>query len=277
MPARPAAGAPESCDQRGTPVSASRLRPPAMIRLSDAPLILGHRGSPLRAPENSLRSFALALEEGADGVELDVQRAGDATPVVIHDATLDRTGHGHGPVAALPWRELERLSGAGEPLPSLRQAAAWATAHRAWLNVEIKADAVEEETLAALAGEGALERAILSSFRPAVLSRLLALAPDTPRFLLADAWNDATLAAAEQTGVHGVCLRVDAASRLALDVLRRRDLAVIAWTVDDRDRVLELLRLGVAGVITNRPGLAVEARDGPGARPPGRPGPEIDG
>ena len=55
------------------------------------PLILGHRGAPYDAPENTLASFARALEQGADGVELDVRRARDGVPVIIHDETLDRT------------------------------------------------------------------------------------------------------------------------------------------------------------------------------------------
>src|SRR5690606_37488045 len=114
------------------------IAPPMTLPFPRA-LVLGHRGSPLRAPENSLRSFALALEAGADGVELDVQRSADGVPVVIHDPTLERTGHGEGPVAARTWEELSRLTGGGEPIRSLRQAADWAAATGAWLNVEIKA------------------------------------------------------------------------------------------------------------------------------------------
>lgn len=233
-----------------------------MIHLFERSLILGHRGSPLRAPENSLRSFALALEEGADGVELDVQRAGDGTPVVIHDATLDRTGHGRGPVASRSWPDLSGLTGSGEPIPSLEQAASWAAERGAWLNVEIKAEDVEEATLAVLAGAGMLRRTILSSFSATVMRRLRTLAPDASRFLLTESWHDSAQMAAEQAAVDGVCLHVDAASPLVLDVLRRQGFAVIVWTVDERARMRDLLESGVAGLISNRPGLAVEVREG---------------
>ena len=57
----------------------------------NVPLIIGHRGSSALAPENTMAAFALALEEGADGVEFDVRLARDGVPVVIHDATLERT------------------------------------------------------------------------------------------------------------------------------------------------------------------------------------------
>jgi glycerophosphoryl diester phosphodiesterase len=56
------------------------------------PLIIAHRGTSLIAPENTLAAFALAIESGADGIELDVRLSRDGVPVVIHDATLQRTG-----------------------------------------------------------------------------------------------------------------------------------------------------------------------------------------
>lgn len=224
------------------------------------PLILGHRGSPSRAPENSLRGLALALEEGADGVEVDVQLSADGVPVLIHDRTLDRTGHGQGPVAALPWTELSRLSGGGEPLASLEQAAAWAAEAGAWINVEVKAEGAERATVEVLRGAGVLPRSVLSSFSVRTMERLGELAPEALRFLLTEHWNDGVLEAAATADVRGVCLRVDAASHLALDVLRREGYAVIVWTVDESARIRELLRSGVAGIITNHPERAVAAR-----------------
>jgi glycerophosphoryl diester phosphodiesterase len=225
------------------------------------PLILGHRGSPTRAPENSLRSLALALEEGADGVEVDVQLSADGVPVLIHDPTLERTGHGQGRVGALPWSELARLSGGGEPLASLEQAAAWAADSGAWLNVEIKAEGAERAALEVLRRAGVLPRTVLSSFSARTMERLGELAPEALRFLLAEQWNDGMLEAAASADVRGVCLRVDAASHLALDVLRREGYATIVWTVDEPARMRELLRSGVSGIITNHPERAVQARN----------------
>ncbi len=54
-------------------------------------LVIGHRGSPYEAPENSLEGFELAYRYGADGVEFDVQYTSDGRNVVMHDGTLDRT------------------------------------------------------------------------------------------------------------------------------------------------------------------------------------------
>jgi glycerophosphoryl diester phosphodiesterase len=221
-------------------------------------LILGHRGAPFDAPENTLRSFALALEQGADGVELDVQRARDGVPVVVHDETLDRTSSGRGRVADHDWPALARLTGA--ELPSLEQAAAWAAASGAWLNVEIKARRVEEATLQVLRAARLTERVFVSSFDPAVVAEFARTAPEMLRFLLVEAWDEAAQEAVAESDAQGVCLHVDAASPLTLEVLHNDALPVVVWTVDAPSRIRDLLDAGVAAIITNRPRVAAQVR-----------------
>src|SRR5436853_1370309 len=113
------------------------------------PLVLGHRGASGYAPENTLSAFNLAMDQGADGVELDVTLSADGVPVVIHDDTLDRTTSGHGPVGALTLAQLKRLDAgyaaqfgkqfAGERLPTLAEVFA-AYGQRTFINVELKHD-----------------------------------------------------------------------------------------------------------------------------------------
>src|SRR5512138_2530443 len=67
----------------------ARIVPPAP-RASGRPLVLGHRGASADAPENTLAAFRLALEQGADGVELDVRRCRTGEVVVVHDADTSR-------------------------------------------------------------------------------------------------------------------------------------------------------------------------------------------
>lgn len=77
--------------------------------------MVAHRGAAAEAPENTLEAFDLAVELGADALELDVRRAGDGTPAVIHDATLDRTTDASGPVSARSAGDLRTLG-----VPTLR-------------------------------------------------------------------------------------------------------------------------------------------------------------
>ena len=94
------------------------------------PWILGHRGSPREAPENTLVSLRRAIDLGLDGVEYDVHGCASGEPVLIHDDTLDRTTDGHGPISLLTLPELAGIDAggwfhkrfAGEPLPLLEEA-----------------------------------------------------------------------------------------------------------------------------------------------------------
>lgn len=74
-----------------------------------ARLVVGHRGASAQAPENTLESFALALQQGANALELDVQATSDGHVVVLHDPDVARTTDGRGPVAAMTLRQLQAL------------------------------------------------------------------------------------------------------------------------------------------------------------------------
>lgn len=222
----------------------------------DRPLILGHRGAPREVPENTLAGFRLALRQGADGVELDVQPSMDGVPVIIHDPTLERTtGHG-GQVAALPWAHIAQLRTGGEPVPRLEDVASWAAEADAWVNVEVKSPGAEERTIAAMAAAGRLERTIFSSFDPAILARIGQIAPHAARYFLTECWDDHVRAAARDLGVHGVCPHHRIATSAFLDEMRQAALGVVVWTVDDPERIRELVRAGVTGIISNLPAVA---------------------
>jgi glycerophosphoryl diester phosphodiesterase len=93
------------------------------------PVIFGHRGACAHAPENTLAAFQLALDHGADGIELDAKLTRDEQIVVIHDATVDRTTDGHGKVNQLTLSEIKRLDAGtsfspqfgGEKIPTLEE------------------------------------------------------------------------------------------------------------------------------------------------------------
>ena len=239
------------------------LRTDPRTPMTDRPfprqLILGHRGSPRIALENTLRSFAVAVEMGADGVELDVQRTSDGVPAVIHDDTLDRTMGVRGDVARLAWPAIARLTAAR--VPTLQQATAWAAASGAWLNIEIKAFELEEAVVREIAAAGIGERVIVSSFEPSIVGRLGEVDGSIRRFLLTKRWNDRAIQAARESRAEGVCLRVDSAVEPVLEDLRTRGLPVIVWTVNDATEIRRLLDAGVVGVISDDPGLAARVRD----------------
>ncbi len=82
--------------------------PPALAAYPQ-PAIIGHRGAPGHAPENTIYGFERALELGADVLEMDIWMTGDEKVVVMHDRTVDRTTDGSGPVAEHSWDEIREL------------------------------------------------------------------------------------------------------------------------------------------------------------------------
>lgn len=149
-------------------------------------LVIGHRGAPGRAPENTLASFQAALDIGVDGIELDVHLTRDGHLVVIHDADLKRTTDGRGYVHDHTLAELKTLDAgswhsaafAGERIPTFEEVLDL-VGKRVPLQVEIKGatDGVTEATLAALDRRGLLDTVMMTSFQLDRLPRVRALAP----------------------------------------------------------------------------------------------------
>ncbi|NMC78815.1 MAG: glycerophosphodiester phosphodiesterase, partial [Chloroflexi bacterium] len=91
------------------------------------PMLFAHRGASADAPENTLAAFRLAVDENADGIELDAKLSADGQVVVIHDQSVDRTTDGHGRVGQLTLAQLKELDAgssfspgfAGERIPTL--------------------------------------------------------------------------------------------------------------------------------------------------------------
>jgi glycerophosphoryl diester phosphodiesterase len=161
------------------------------------PFVVGHRGAAARAPENTAASLRAGIAAGADAVEIDVRLSADGRAVVLHDATLDRTTSGRGPLSQRSWQELSRLDAgswfsprfAGEPLLTLDAALAVARGHLPVI-VEIKAGRGDAEAaaddaelrlldavVASLRGSGGLEGVSVSSMHWPVLAAAADRAP----------------------------------------------------------------------------------------------------
>ena len=231
---------------------------------ADRPLIIGHRGAAADAPENTLAAFALALEQGADGIELDVQLCADGVPVIMHDDTVDRTCDGAGRVGDLTLAELQLLTIDGEhPIPTLDDLFA-TFGRRTLYNVELKALGLDDGGLSAavariIAAHGVGEQVLISSFSPfTVRAAQRAMPAGVPVALLRERRvTRLTHALLRAAADHPYYPLVDEA---LMAWARRRGLRVNVWTVDDPTEARRLIRLGVHGIITNRPGEIIHAR-----------------
>ena len=224
--------------------------------LTDSPggfAVFGHRGASGLAPENTLASFAKAVELGVYGVELDVHASADGEAVVIHDERVDRTTNGRGLVRELPLRALRQLdAGAGERIPTLWEVLRALPEHVV-VNVELKSPASAEPTARVLAN--ARQDVLVSSFDHMTLARFRHLAPDVPCAPLAARWRESleTVALVLDAWAINLADRIATPKRIA--AASRWATRCFVYTIDDPARAEELQANGARGVITNRPDL----------------------
>ena len=247
-----------------------------MLQQLPRPMIFAHRGSSAHAPENTLAAFELAVRQGADGVELDAKLTADGQVIVIHDATVDRTTNGHGRVGDLSLADIRRLDAGshfdiafrGEKTPTLEEVFQ-AVGQRTVINVELTNYTSPFDDLpvkvAGLVHRYHLEQQVLfSSFNPIALKRAHPLAPEVPLGLLAEP----KLAGALARGWPGrwmvpyQCLHPairDVTPRLVENAHRRKQ-CVNVWTVNQARDMQRLFALGVDGIFTDDPVLALQVR-----------------
>lgn len=235
--------------------------------------IWAHRGASGYAPENTLEAFRLAVEMGADGIELDVHLSRDGELIVIHDETVDRTTNGTGRVADLTLAELKALDismgkqGSGTSIPTLREVYALLRGTSLSINVEIKCDIVMYEgiweKLYALEREMSIEgRVLYSSFNHHVLLEMRRLDPDCRIGLLyecalVEPWLYAKHLCANALHPHYFALRAPG----VIEGCKQAGIALHPWTVNDPGDIRTLIRSGVESIITNYPDMAKAIRD----------------
>jgi glycerophosphoryl diester phosphodiesterase len=140
--------------------------------------IVGHRGAPMEAPENTLLSFKRAMDIGVDWIEFDLRRSEDGVLVVIHDEAVDRTTNGHGKVGEMTFGELQDLdAGNGQKIPSLQQVIGLARG-KVGMDMEIKERDIEDAVVDMITRSGIVGHCMVSSFLYDPLRIVKELDPD---------------------------------------------------------------------------------------------------
>ncbi|GAC1562610.1 MAG: glycerophosphodiester phosphodiesterase family protein [Herpetosiphon sp.] len=235
------------------------------VMTQDFPLVIAHRGASAEAPENTLKAFEVARMQGVQMIELDVRRSSDGVLVLFHDATTERWNGRPQVIQATSWSELQRVQIGGEPIARLDEVCSWARAWGGMLNIEIKQCGIEHEVGAVVAASQLEAQVVVSSFDDRALLGMRRVAPALRRGVL--------MARRKQVGrrppAHGWPLRAlrytgayswhPHYSMVGLPLLTRllhgRGYKVYVWTVDDVAVMNRLIRVGVDGIITNRPAV----------------------
>ena len=195
------------------------------------PDIIAHRGVPAARPENTLASFAEALSQGADGIELDVHATADGVVVVHHDACLPGPdGPGSGP--ALAGTTLARLRAAAvHELPTLDDVLSLVgTAAR--VHVELKGHHVTGQALAVLARHPA--ESAVHAFDHRRIAHAATVAPERSRGLLLCSRVVHPVAVLRSASAHTIWQEWPQVDEQLIQEVHAAGGSVIAWTVNER-------------------------------------------
>lgn len=237
------------------------------------PRIIGHRGSPRAAPENTLASFRRAAADGVKCVEFDAALTANRRAVIFHDDELDRTSDGVGLLAAASFETVVTLDAgswfgptfAGEIIPTLEEALELLGALDLQFNMELKTDQGREADLARIALTIATDcwpttrpAPLITSFSQAAVAAAKEIAPKWPRGLLLDrlpedwAWLAKTLELKSLNASH------EHLTREQVLAVRGAGYAVMAYTVNQPARAELLFDWGVDAIFTDIPGEMVK-------------------
>jgi glycerophosphoryl diester phosphodiesterase len=240
-------------------------------------LVVAHRGASAQAPENTMEAYRLAVEAGADAIELDVHLSQDGEMALIHDETVDRTTDGVGRVDGLTMAGLRRFdagarftaadgstpfAGKGLKIPTLPEVLDWLP-DGVGLVVEIKARAAVPSVIEALRGRPVRTqgRATVISFDEASIDEAHALDPDLATGYLLVPYQplEPALRWAVEHGHTAVHpwegdLGLDPAPALSQAMAYGRQLG--CYVLNDPGRMKHLAVFGLWGFVTDVPDVA---------------------
>lgn len=248
--------------------------PPGNLLLSDQHLNIAHRGGGKLRPEATLPAFEHALSVGADVIEFDVHASSDGIVVVIHDDTVDRTTDGSGTVADMSFAELRMLDagyeftpdggqtfpyrGMGIQIPTLDEVLEAFPDQYYLIEIKQYEPSIVPNVLAILEAHAVLDRVVLASFQQVTIDAVRAANPEL--------FTSMTLAemvefygAIEQPGYQPPALFVqapwDVVDQPLVDFAHSLGLKVQPWTINTEPLMLDLIALGVDGIMTDDPAL----------------------
>jgi glycerophosphoryl diester phosphodiesterase len=214
-------------------------------------ITIAHRGDPVAERENTLASFAAAMDEGADMIEIDLHCTRDAAIVVVHDPTLTRLWGVDRAVADLDLSEVREVGGGADRIPTLDDVL---RAVDIPVMVDFTGPEVVDGALEVVRHVDAMDRCLFVTGHVDALRQLRARAPearigltwteeDAPATALlqelgAEFWNPwfRRVTAERVTAVHDLGIRVS------------------TWTVDERRHMERVSAAGVDAIVSNRIG-----------------------
>lgn len=212
-------------------------------------MVVAHRGDKAHAPENTFRSFELAVAAKADAIETDVRLTRDGVPVLLHDASLKRTAGLDKPVEQVSWDEIRKLD---RGIPRLDEFVE-TFLPRIPLQIEIKAEAATLPTVEILRRGGAFDRVLLTSFESRFLRAAKQAEPRLVTGWLLSHDSSATVEDVKTLGCAFVNPNSDHVNEAWVGRAHAAGLKVCAWGVDNLEIAARVVKAGADGATYDDP------------------------
>src|SRR5947208_3586763 len=208
------------------------------------PLVLGHRGARASSnvAENTLESFELCLQHGCDGFEFDVRRSEDGQAVICHDPAVRRM-------------EFARTTNVTLGLPTLEDVLR-AFSARTFLDIELKVNGLEAETVALLRQHPPRKGYVVSSFLPQVLIAINSLDATIPLGFICN--KAAELELWDRLPVGWIIPQRALLDELLIARIHTTGKRVMVWTINGADELRKFARCGVDAIVSDETALAVQ-------------------
>lgn len=217
-------------------------------------LKIGHRGARAYEPENTLASFRRAIELGVDAVELDVRKTRDNKLVVIHNADVNKTTDGNGPVNSFTLEEIQKfVTEKGEHIPTLENVLD-VVGKRVKVLVELKDTDTEEKVVELIRRKKLMDDVILISFDENVLKKIRELDEKVTLGLIYVRHKNPIQSALALNAEYLLPLYRFTHSA-NIKKAHEAGLKVIVWTINTKEEAIEYKKKGVDGIATDRPDI----------------------
>lgn len=226
-------------------------------------VVVGHRGDPLKAPEQTFQSDDLAFQDGAEYVELDVQESADGVVVIQHDPNIQRMTGVNAAIAQTPFATLHRYhTKNGEPVHSLQELFTHYQQGNQKFLIETKIEKgiphpqLEQKIAALVNRYGMQHRVMFHSFSLSSLKRLQKVLPECPRLFIVGSLKRINYSVFQY--VSGVDISTDLLTPQLVSSLHAVNQKVYAWDemTETPTKWQWLANLNLDGVVTNYPAIA---------------------
>lgn len=220
-------------------------------------IIMGHRGAAALEPENTLLSIRRAMEIGVDAVEIDVRLSKDKAPVVIHDATVDRTTSGTGAVNSFSSNEIKRLdAGKGETVPTLQEVFDL-IGNKVTIVIELKEEGTERLVVELIEKNKLDDNVYVISFWHSLIRAVKKMnGRIRTGVLLVGCPVDPCIAT--RASADALVMKYNFVNRQFVDIAHEEGLKVFIWNIDERHLLQPYADMNVDGIGTNDPRVLVE-------------------